>query len=329
MASVDWQWQDVYPNKTTRNQLETNPVNQNISDSELDFEDQNFEGLYSRIKKHTDVNTNTLRDAYSVYKDKQYFPTSTRLDFLLPEPHLVPGCLTLLEYADKNSRSFVIQLFIRLMLKYYEQGVLFIDCTYIFPAYELIEATIDYNPLIDPQLPIRAIQLSRSFNYHQTTETIKQQLEPQLREGFYYNVTDSLAEKQEKKFVKPKIVIVAGLPDLYLNKESAQYLEYDGRPPWWSIFELQETIGYLRSLTLKYDCITIISSALDPRSKIKPLGGRFLGQSAGVIVKIVTEGLELNAELIKHPFIKERTIPVMILKKKGKKRATMPLKYFL
>jgi hypothetical protein len=215
-------------------------------------------------------------------------------------------------------------------LKYYAEGIVFIDCTNVFPAYELIETTIESNPLIDPQLPIRAVQLSRSFNYHQATEVIKEQLEPLLREGFSYNLTDELTERQEKKFVKPKFIIIAGLPDLYLNKESAQYLEYDGRPEWWSIFELQETIGYLRSLVIKYDCVGILTSSSAPLSKTRPLGGKFLSHSSAVIIKIATEGsAHVYGELLKHPFANYKTVLLQILKKKGKKKASMPLKYFL
>ena len=129
-------------------------------------------------------------------------------------------------------------------------------------------------------------------------------------------------------YVIPKLVIVAGLPDLYLNQESAQYLQYDGREEWFSIFELNEALGYLRSLTLKYNCITLISSATAPQSKTKPLGGRYLAHTTAVIIKILTDELAIYGELIQHPFTNNRRVLLEILKKKGKKRGTLPLSLF-
>lgn len=326
MIMSDLSWEDLYPNKATKTKsvLNTSPN----SLLEHNFNNDSFQNI-ACIKKNELETKKLLTSAFSLFTSRTSYPSFTSLDFLLPEPYLLTGCLTIVHMSDKPSRTFAIQFFIQLILKYYKQGVVFIDCTNIFPAYELIEATLENDPSIDPQLPIRAVQLSRSFNYHQTTETVKEQLEPLLRDGFNYKLTNEFSDEPEIVFVKPKIVIVAGLPDLYLNKESAQYLEYDNRPAWWSIFELQETIGYLRSLTLKYNCITIISASTDPLSKIKPLGGRYLGHSASIIIKIATEGMALYGHLIKHPFVAPKETLLQILKKKGKKRASMPLKCFI
>lgn len=329
MDITQWSLQEIYPNKENKIQ---SLIDEDYAtyDSMDDSDDEKTACLtrHTPLAFTIEPEEKNFKDAFTLYTTKQDFPTSTSLDLLLLEPFLLSGCLTLLHTPDKPGRAYIIQLFITLMLKYYAQGVVFIDCTNVFPAYELIEATIEKYPLLDPQLPIRAVQLSRSFNYHQATETIKEQLEPLLRDGFNYNVTDTLAENQQTKFVKPKVIIVAGLSDLYLNQESAQYLSYDDRPSWWSILELQETIGHLRSLTLKYDCVTLISSSTAPRSKIKSLGGRYLNQSAAIVIKVATEGMALYGELIKHPFVKNREVLLQILKKKGKKRATLPLKLF-
>lgn len=288
------------------------------------------ENLLVRIGTHQPVKTFEERfdDAQSLFQQISKMPTFTTLDSLFPEPFLLTGCLTLLHTPDKAGRGYLIQLFIQLMVKYYTEGVVFIDCTNVFPAYELIEATIEKEPLLDPQLPIRAVQLSRSFNYHQATETVKEQLEPLLKNGFTYNITNEFAETQESRCVKPKLIIVAGLPDLYLNAESAQYLEYDKRPSWWSILELQETLGYLTSLSMQYNCATIITASSNPLSKTKSLGGKYINQSATVIVKVKAEGLALYGELIKHPFMGSKEVLLQLLKRKGKKGAMMPLKYY-
>ena len=324
-----WPLQEIYPNKENKIQSVINEDYSIFDDfGNIDYEQATCLTRHIPLTFNIGPEEKEFKDAFALYTNIQSFPTSTTLDALLSEPFLLAGCLTLLHGPDKPSRAYIIQLFISLMLKYYTQGVVFIDCTNVFPAYELIEAAIGKYPLIDPQLPIRAIQLSRSFNYHQATETIKENLEPLLRDGFNYNVTNALAEIQQTNFVKPKIVIVAGLPDLYLNQESAQYLSYDDRPPWWSIFELQEAIGHLRSLTLKYNCITLISASTAPKSKTKSLGGKYLNQSAAIIIKLATEGMAIYGELVKHPFAKNREILLQILKKKGKKRATLPLKLF-
>ena len=329
MVASSWNWQDIYPNKQNKVQ---NTFNLNYNELRTDNQlEKNFEEIFTEnsiFKRPLPKKINNFNDAFSLYKNRELFPTFTSLDFLLPKPYLLTGCLSLIHTPDKPGRAYLIQLFLKLMLKYYSQGIIFIDCINIFPAYELIESTIEMDPLLDPQLPVRAIQLSRSFNYHQTTETIKEQLEPLLRDGFSYNTTDSLAETPEKKFVKPKLIIVAGMSDLYLNRESAQYLEYDGRPAWWSIFELQEAIGYLRSLTLKYNCVTLISSSTASLSKSKSLGGKFLNNTSAVIAKLTTNGFALYGELIKHPFAGYNEKLLQILKKKGKKRATMPLSVF-
>ena len=86
-------------------------------------------------------------------------------------------------------------------------------------VYGLIESTLEMFPDLDPELPIRSLQLSRSFNYHQATETIKQNLEPLLRDEYYYNKENEFGDITKKRFVRPKIIIVAGLPDLHLNRE--------------------------------------------------------------------------------------------------------------
>lgn len=330
MLSSGLKWEDLYPNKKAKPKSIINMFDNIATEHDLEIETNNdsFNSV-SVVDKAATKRENSLIDAKTIFGSQISFPTTFKnLDFLLPRPFLLEGCLTLFHTPDKAGRSFILQLFLALMLQYYEQGVIFIDCTNVFPAYELIEATLETRPSIDPQLPIRAVQLSRSFNYHQATETVKEQLEPLLRDGFSYNISNEFADTPKQKFVKPKMVIVAGLSDLYLNQESAQYLEYDQRPPWWSIFELQETIGYLRSLTLKYNSITIISSSSDPRSRNKPLGGRYLGHSSAVIVRLATEGMALYGQLIKHPFVGYRELLIQILKKKGKKRATMPLKSF-
>ncbi len=322
-------WKRLYQNKHHKSYILSNTNYKAFTDNELLYEFNPPESTNETNDIGFKHPIEIFDDAYTLYQQVTKIPTFTSLDLLLQEPFLLSGALTLVHTSDKAGRGFIIQLFISLMLKYYEQGVIFIDCTNIFPAYEIIEATIEKKPLIDPQLPIRAVQLSRSFNYHQTTETIKEQLEPLLRDGFTYNTTNEFSQIQETKFVKPKIIIVAGLPDLYLNAESAQYLEYDNRPSWWSILELQEAIGHLRSLTMKYNCVTVISASSDPLSKVKSLGGKYINQSSTVIIKLKTEGLALYGELIKHPFKANNELLLQILKKKGKKRATMPLKYYL
>ena len=115
------------------------------------------------------------------------------------------------------------------------------------------------------------------------------------------------------------------MPDLYLNYESSQYLGYDGRPEWFSIFELQQTLGFLKSLALKYNLIPIITASTAPLSKLKPLGGSYLTHSSSSLIKLSSEGNGLYGEIIKHPFQKPKKILLQLLRKKGSRYANKRL----
>ncbi|MFV2015196.1 MAG: hypothetical protein ACC656_07210, partial [Candidatus Heimdallarchaeota archaeon] len=269
-----------------------------------------------------------FQSAYTQLSNTKPYPTYTALDRLLPYPFLLSSSLTVIHTTDKLGKSFLTQeLFIKLILKYYTQGIVFIDCTNVFPAYELIEATIDMNSLLDPQLPIRSVQLSRSFNYHQATEVITEHLEPLVRDGFPINLDDKNEDYTVN--IKPKFVILAGLSDLYLNQESSQYLGYDGRPEWFSIFELQHALGFLKSLAIKYSLIPIITTSTAPLSNTKPLGGSFLTHSSSQLIKISSEGNGLYGELVKHPFAKSKRVLLQLLRMKDKKYISRRLASYL
>lgn len=313
------QWNDIYPDKSSnidfqpRNELEESYT------TELDKQNAQVDSSAYNPRYHH------FETAYKQYLDIKPYSTYTKLDNLLPKPFLLSSSLTVLHANDKPGKGFLIHLLIKLILKYYSQGIVFIDCTNVFPAYEIIEATVNMDSFIDPHLPIRAIQLSRSFNYHQTTEILTEHLEPLVRNGFTYSNPNS----ENQIHVKPKFIIITGLPDLYLNQESAQYLEYDGRPEWFSIYELQHAIGHLRMITQKYDLISLITSSTAPKSKLKPLGGSFFTHSASTLIKIFTEGNGIYGDLIKHPFAKPKSLLLQLLRPKNKKITSRRLSSFI
>ncbi|MHA2366180.1 MAG: hypothetical protein ACXAC7_19625 [Candidatus Hodarchaeales archaeon] len=265
--------------------------------------------------------TATWQTAKKIYEEKKDYLTYTSLDRLFDKSGLLEGCLAVIHTNGPAGRIFFQRLYLQLMLHYYSQGVIFIDCNCSFPAYELVQATQDFDPDLDPQLPLRAVQLARCFNYHQTTELIHEHLEELLRKRE--------TQKSPLKGSGSPIVIISGFSDLYLNEESAQYSGYDSRPEWWPIHELQQSIGRLKALALKYQFIPIITTSSAPKSSSKPLGGRYIGHSAGILINLQTERNSLFGDLIKHPFLAPQRKLLQILKGKYKKKATMPLSLYL
>lgn len=272
--------------------------------------------------------------AWSMHQRIRSSPTYTSLDLLLGEPFLLQRTPTLIHTADKVGNTYIRQLMIQLILHYYNEGVVFIDCTNVFPVTEVLEATEEQMPDIDPQLPLRAVQVARAFNYHQATEVLTEALPRLCEEGFRFTTEphywlDPFFDPPTRHIATPRLVIVAGLPDLYLSQEATQYLGYDGRSEWYSILELQKAVGALKALAMRHNFVPIITASTAPKSYVKALGGSYLTHSAGVVASVRREGRALYGHLLKHPFSPPRKRLLQLLREKRRKRATLPLSYYL
>lgn len=290
----------------------------------------NAEQFFHKTKTNIDNIANYLPSASDILQQQSNLLTNTKLDKLLQSSGLLAGCLNILYTNFSAGKVFFTELMMNLMLKFHSKGIIFIDCLNSFPAYELVKATTfnssfhDY----DPHLVLKNIQLSRSFNYHQANEIITKHLIEIFQEGIPIITLNSDGEKNIKKKM-PRLIIVNGLADLFLSKESADYSRQDNRPEWWPIHELQNTVGKLKAIAIEYQCIVLITGSLAPKSTKKPLGGTYFRHSAGILIHLRKMENRLVADLIKHPFLAPKTIELRLLKSKNKKVANQPLSRFL
>ncbi|OLS26419.1 MAG: hypothetical protein HeimC3_09690 [Candidatus Heimdallarchaeota archaeon LC_3] len=220
-------------------------------------------------------------------KNDQNIYTHTVLDRILPRG-LEEGMLTLL-HTPESSR-FYLPLYVELILRNYKKrSIYFIDCDNLFPVYQIIETAVARG-VSDPHDPLQKVQLSRCFNYHQMTELVNQHLEPAITE---------LMEWKENDFVP--LIIVSGISSLHFSQEAAEYLKYDKKPPWWCVFELQQSLQILKNLSMKYQLPILLTTASFSPQSLKALGGTFLMHTAQIVVKLEETGEGVYGSLIKHP----------------------------
>ncbi|MHA2102647.1 MAG: hypothetical protein ACW981_04430 [Candidatus Hodarchaeales archaeon] len=213
--------------------------------------------------------------------------THTVLDRILPNG-IEEGILTLL-HAPESSR-FYLPLYIELVLRFYnKRPIYFIDCNNLFPVYEIIESAVARR-IPDPHEPLNKVMISRCFNYHQMTELIDQHLEPAIVELVEWERVDP-----------PPLIIVAGISSLHFSQEAADYLRYDKKPPWWCVFELQQSLGILKNLSMKYRLPILLTTSSLSQQSLKALGGTFLMHTAQAVIKIEETGAGVYGTLIKHP----------------------------
>lgn len=213
--------------------------------------------------------------------------THTVLDRILPNG-IEEGIITLV-HAPESAR-FYLPLYIELVLQYYnKRPIYFIDCNNLFPVYEIIESA-GARGIFDPHEPLDNVMISRCFNYHQMTELIDQHLEPAIIKLVEWEQVDP-----------PPLIIVAGVSSLHFSQEAADYLRYDKKPPWWCVFELQQSLHILKNLSMRYRLPILLTTASFSQESLKAQGGSFLMHTAQAVVKLEETGAGVYGTLIKHP----------------------------
>jgi len=151
---------------------------------------------------------------------------------------------------------------------------------------------------LEPEDVMDKIYISRAFNSSQTYDLVMNQLE-----SFFDRV-------------HARLLIVAGLPDLYLSEgitgEGLQHLTHMATK--------------LMTFTLQRGIATVISAPSSPRSPSRPAGGKALASCAQVHVFVEESKMYFKYTLSKHPQYPvrrtSRTRPVA-------SGTTLPLSHFL
>jgi RecA/RadA recombinase len=151
---------------------------------------------------------------------------------------------------------------------------------------------------LEPEDVMDNIYISRAFNSSQTYDLVMNQLE-----SFFDRV-------------RARLLIVAGLPDLYLSEgitgEGLQHLTHMATK--------------LMTFTLQREIATVISAPSSPRSFSRPGGGKALASCAQVHVFVEESKMYFKYTLSKHPQYPvrrtSRTKPVA-------SGTTLPLSHFL
>lgn len=204
--------------------------------------------------------------------DARYCQLQECLRFGIPHlddvVRLYPGSLTLIQGNLPRTivRTLITQLTISLLLTNAWGELAFVDGANLFPYYEISQEARKYG--LNPLAILDRIQLSRAFNYHQMTEILSKKL-PQLLE------TNPI-----------RIVLIPQISSLHLSKEALQYLEYDKLTATSSILELTQAVGRLKSLSLEYDLVGIMTAESAPHSNHKALGGTFLAHTATDVIRV-------------------------------------------
>ncbi|MHA2224150.1 MAG: hypothetical protein ACXAC8_03025 [Candidatus Hodarchaeales archaeon] len=189
---------------------------------------------------------------------------------------LYPGSLSLIqgELPRAISRFLLTQLTVSLLSNNPGTDLAFVDGANVFPYYNVsLEAK---KRGLDPLAILDRIQLARAFNYHQVTEILTKKL-PKL-----INANPKI-----------RIILVPQISSLYLSKEALQYLGYDKLTATSSILELTQALGKLKSLTIQYDLIGLMTAENAPRSR-KPLGGTYFAHAATDIIRVEATSASSN-----------------------------------
>lgn len=239
--------------------------------------------------------------AYQLHKRIRPCLTNTLLDRLLGMPGLLEGAIHVFHTNSKYGWHFLYELYMELILRYYNEKVVYIDTNKSFPAYQIVEHTTKLNPYSsDPHQILRQIIVARPFTYHQMNELVERHL-PGILESNIGHIT------------KPRLILITKLGDLYLNQQSAQYLAYEKRPAYYSILDLQMMLGKLKALALEHQIPVVITTSTANKSWIKPMGGTFFTHSAAVLIRLYVYENRLLADLIKHPFREQKTEQLRLL----------------
>ena len=254
-----------------------------------------------------------FQSADRIYKERINNPNScllthTVLDHVLLKG-IEEGILTLL-HTPAPARFF-LPLYVELILHYYnKRQIYFIDCENLFPAYEIIEAALVKQIPDDPHEPLKRVLVSRCFTYHQLTELVDQHLEPALLEDI-----------EIKKVKNNPLIIISGISSLHFSKEATDYLNYDNKPPWYSVFELQHTLHNLKIMAMKFGLPVLLTAPSFSESSLKATGGTFLRHTSQVIVKLEeTNNGMIWGTLLKHPTLAPRRTLIQIPLKYGTHR---------
>jgi RecA/RadA recombinase len=203
-------------------------------------------------------------------------------------------------YGDRSLHNDLLRIAVHVQLPKDRVGVdsptIMIDSANIIKVDKLRDYAFELE--LEPEEVMDRIYLSRAFNASQTYDLVMTQLE-----RFFDRVP-------------AKLLIVAGLPDLYIKEgltgEGAQ--------------QLTHMATKLMALTLNRRIVTIVTAPLSEKNRRTPAGGKALTSCAQIHVRFSESKSYFKYILTKHPQypIKRtsRSKPVMF-------GTTLPLSYFI
>ena len=203
-------------------------------------------------------------------------------------------------YGDRSLHNDLLHIAVHAQLPKDQSGIssptIMIDSANIIKVDKIRDYAYEYE--LEPEEVMDRIYISRAFNASQTYDLVMTQLE------------------QFFDRVPAKLLIVAGLPDLYVKEgltgEGAQ--------------QLTHMATKLMTLTLKRGIVTLVSAPLSEKSRRIPAGGKALTSCAQVHVRVSESKSHVRYTLTKHPQYPvkhtSRSKPVMF-------GTTLPLSYFI
>jgi RecA/RadA recombinase len=203
-------------------------------------------------------------------------------------------------YGDRSLHNDLLRIAVHAQLPKEQSGIdsptIMIDSANIIKVDKLRDYAFELE--LEPEEVMDNIYITRAFNASQTYDLVMNQLE-----RFFDRVP-------------AKLLIVAGLPDLYVKEG----LTGEGTQ------QLTHMTTKLMALTLNRNIVTLISAPLSEKSRRTPAGGKALTSCAQVHVRFAESKSYFKYTLTKHPQYPvkhtSRSKPVMF-------GTTLPLSYFI
>ncbi len=203
-------------------------------------------------------------------------------------------------YGDRLLHNDLLRIAVHVQLPEDQSGIdsptIMIDSANIIKVDKLRDYA--YELELEPEEVMDRIYISRAFNASQTYDLVMNQLE-----RFFDRVP-------------AKLLIVAGLPDLYVKEG----LTGEGSQ------QLTHMATKLMALTLNRKIVTLVSAPLSEKSRRTPAGGKALTSCAQVHVRFSESKSYFKYTLTKHPQYPvkrtSRSKPIMF-------GTTLPLSYFI
>ncbi|TXT57334.1 MAG: hypothetical protein BAJATHORv1_10033 [Candidatus Thorarchaeota archaeon] len=207
---------------------------------------------------------------------------------------------THLFFGQRNLHEDILKMAVHIQLPKNRGGlgspVIIIDSANILRVDQISDIAIELK--LEPEDVMDRIYVSRAFNASQTYDLVMNQLDK-----FF-------------KRVPAKLLIVTGLPDLYITEGlTGEKLQ-----------EIGHMATRIMTFTLRRQLATVITTPTTEQGKNTPAGGKTLASSAQVHVRVIHSKAYVKYCLTKHPQHPERITSRM---KATKYSATLPLSYFL